>query len=73
MTNIGLRPTFDDGPPSVETLILDFDQDVYGRELKIELIEMLRGEVKFSNIDALKEQINRDILDARAMLHREGD
>jgi riboflavin kinase / FMN adenylyltransferase len=68
VTNIGLRPTFNDGPPSVETLILDFEDDIYGRELKIELIAMLRGEVKFDNIDALKQQINRDILDARKAL-----
>ena len=66
VTNIGRRPTFDDGPPSIETHILDFDADIYGRELKIEVLHRLRGEVKFEGIEALVAQIGRDAADARA-------
>ncbi len=68
VTNIGLRPTFDDGPPSVETFILDFDRDIYGQEIRIDLVSMLRGEEKFDNIEALKAQISRDADAARAEL-----
>lgn len=68
VTNIGRRPTFDDGPPSIETHIFDFDADIYGRDLKIELLHRLRGEVKFSSVDALVAQIARDVAAARAFL-----
>jgi riboflavin kinase/FMN adenylyltransferase len=71
VTNIGRRPTFDDGNPSVETYILDFDADIYGQELRVELISKLRGEVKFSSVDELKEQIARDAESARAELNKE--
>jgi riboflavin kinase/FMN adenylyltransferase len=60
-TNIGIKPTFDDERPSVETYLLDFEGDLYGRELRIEMLERLRGEIKFSGIDALVEQIRGDV------------
>ena len=53
VTNIGRRPTFDDGRPSIETYLLDFDGDLYERDMKIELLHRLRGEVRFEGIDAL--------------------
>jgi riboflavin kinase/FMN adenylyltransferase len=66
VTNIGRRPTFDDGAPSIETHILDFDADLYDRELRIELLDRLRGEQKFSGVPELVAQIRRDVDDARA-------
>jgi riboflavin kinase/FMN adenylyltransferase len=69
VTNIGLRPTFDDGPPSIEAFILDFDEDIYGQEIQIDLVLMLRGEAKFENIEALKAQIASDASRARQELH----
>lgn len=72
VTNIGRRPTFDDGPPSVETHLLDFDHDLYGRDLKIELLHRLRGEMKFDGVDALVAQIGRDAGAARAYHHTHG-
>jgi riboflavin kinase/FMN adenylyltransferase len=60
-TNIGIKPTFDDERPSVETYLLDFEGDLYGRELRIEMLERLRGEIKFNGIDALVEQIKADV------------
>ena len=68
VTNIGKRPTFDDGPPSIEAFLLDFDADIYGSELRIELVTMLRGEQKFAGVEQLKEQIQRDVEAARAAL-----
>lgn len=66
VTNIGIRPTFDDtGRPSIETHILDFDADIYGRDLKIELLHRLRGEVKFDGPAMLIAQIARDVESAR--------
>lgn len=65
-TSIGVRPTFDVQPrPTVETFIIDFDQDIYGEELRIELLHRLRGELKFDNVEDLVSQMHRDIKDAR--------
>jgi riboflavin kinase/FMN adenylyltransferase len=66
-TSIGVRPTFDVEPrPTVETFILDFDSDIYGEEMRIDLLKRLRGEEKFENADALIAQMHRDIEDTRA-------
>ena len=64
-TNIGVNPTFDDVLPSVETYILDFEGDLYGRELRVELLHRLRGEVKFEGIDALVAAIAADVAAVR--------
>jgi riboflavin kinase/FMN adenylyltransferase len=65
-TSIGIRPTFDVEPrPTVETFIVDFDEDVYGEDLRIELLHRLRGEVKFESAEELVEQMHRDIRDTR--------
>jgi riboflavin kinase/FMN adenylyltransferase len=66
VTNIGLRPTFDEDKPTVETFILDFQGEVYGQELRIELLHRLRGEVRFPNVEALREQIEKDVAASRA-------
>lgn len=65
-TNIGINPTFDDVRPTVETYILDFEGDLYGRELRIELLHRLRGEMKFDGLDALTAAIASDVAAARA-------
>lgn len=64
VTNIGMNKTFVEGdlnPVKVETHILDFAQDIYGSEIKIELIKFLRDERRFPNIEELKIQIKKDI------------
>jgi riboflavin kinase/FMN adenylyltransferase len=71
VTNIGRRPTFDGGAPSVETYLLDFSGDIYGQELRVELICMLRGETKFESAAALKAQIAADAEAARRELLRQ--
>jgi len=68
VTNIGRRPSFDHGDRSVEVHLLGFEGNLYGEEISIELLQHLRGEKKFANIDELKAQINQDIALARTIL-----
>jgi len=68
VTNIGLRPTFGEDKPTVETFILDFQGEVYGQELRIELAHRLRGEIRFPSPEALREQIEEDVAATRAYL-----
>ncbi len=69
VTNIGFRPTFDDDDSaSVECHIFDFEGDLYHRDLRIELVQRLRGERKFADVDALKAQIGKDSTAARKVL-----
>jgi riboflavin kinase/FMN adenylyltransferase len=65
-TNIGVRPTFDSEPrPTVEAFIIDFDGDIYGQEVRIDLLHRLRDELKFESVDELVAQMHRDIADTR--------
>jgi len=68
MTNIGKRPTFGGGEHLVEVYILDYQSDLYGQELQLDIIERLRGEKRFANPEELKEQITKDIAQGRAIL-----
>jgi riboflavin kinase/FMN adenylyltransferase len=63
VTNIGFRPTFEEASakPTVEAHLLDFDQEIIGQELTLHFVDRLRDERKFSGVDELLEQINRDI------------
>jgi riboflavin kinase / FMN adenylyltransferase len=64
--NVGVRPTFQTGRGLlVEAFLLDFSGDIYGRELRLEFLERLRGERRFDDIDALVEQMHRDVEDTR--------
>jgi riboflavin kinase / FMN adenylyltransferase len=60
-TSIGINPTFDNVAPSVETYILDFEGDLYGRELRIEVLHRLRGELKFESVEALVRATSADV------------
>ena len=61
ITNIGVRPTFGkDLEPSIESYIFDFDGDLYGDVLRVRFLHRIRDERKFSRIDELKDQIERD-------------
>ncbi len=60
--NIGVRPTFDTGRGElVEAYILDFDGDLYGKQLRLDFLSRLRGERRFSSAEALVEQMRRDV------------
>ena len=72
-TSIGIRPTFDVEPrPVVETFILDFDEDIYGREMQIDLLRRLRGEERFASAEALIAQIHKDIENTREWFKANG-
>ena len=60
MTNIGLRPTVGGSFTTIETHILDFDEDIYGLPLRITFLRRLRDEVHFPSLEALKRQLEKD-------------
>jgi riboflavin kinase/FMN adenylyltransferase len=68
VANIGVRPSFDNGALTVETFILDFDQDIYGCDLVVEFVQRLRPEERFDSIPKLVEQIGEDVKAARSIL-----
>ena len=59
-TNIGYNPTVNGEKMSVETNILQFDKDIYGKTIKLEFLERIRDEKKFSNLNELKVQLKMD-------------
>lgn len=71
-TNIGINPTFNDERPSVETYIIDFEGDLYGRELRVEVLHRLRGEMKFDGIPALTAAIAADVAATRSYFAEHG-
>ena len=60
MMNIGMRPTVDGKVRTIEVNIFDFNEDIYGRELRVFVATYLRGEEKFNGLDALKAQLAKD-------------
>ncbi len=67
--NIGTNPTFSESAlQTIEAHILNFDRDIYGRELKIEFVQRLRDEKKFNGIEELVSQIQLDIIEAQRIL-----
>ena len=60
MMNIGFRPTVDGKRKTIEVNIFDFDEDIYGKKLRVFVKKYLRSEQKFSGLDALKEQLAKD-------------
>ncbi len=59
-TNIGFNPTVNGSKLSIETNILQFNEDIYGKLIKIEFLERIRDEKKFSSLDELKNQLKQD-------------
>ena len=68
VASYGRRPTFDNGPTLLESFLFDFEGDLYGRELSVYLHAWLREEQKFSDADALVEQMQKDAAEAKAFL-----
>ena len=60
MTNIGTRPTVGGTTRTIETHILDFDQDIYGLPMEIRFLRRIRSEVRFPSLDALRAQLEKD-------------
>ena len=68
VASLGVRPMYALETPLLEAWLFDFDGDLYGQALDIQLIAWLRGEQTFDGLDALKGQIDRDAAAARAVL-----
>lgn len=67
-TNIGVRPTVDGHHLRVEAHLLDFDEDIYGQEVRLDFVGRIRPEMKFSGIEELKAQIAADVTAVRERL-----
>lgn len=66
VTNIGTRPTVDNETQvTVETHILDFDKDIYGQFVEVEVFKFLRPIRKFSNLEEVQKQVKKDIEEAK--------
>ncbi|HKQ16953.1 MAG TPA: riboflavin kinase, partial [Solirubrobacterales bacterium] len=64
--NVGVRPTFESGRGVlIETHIIDHDEDLYGRLLRVAFVKRLRGEKRFNDVDELVAQMHRDVEEAR--------
>lgn len=68
VTNIGVRPSFDNGQRTVETHLLDFEDNLYEKQLGLEFVAYLRPEMRFASVAALRSQIQQDIARARLAL-----
>ncbi len=69
VTNVGIRPTFEiNGQPSIETLLLDFDDNIYKEFLNVNFVERIRDEKKFESLQLLSEQIANDKESSRRIL-----
>lgn len=68
--NVGNNPTFDAKKITIESHILDFEDDIYGKEIKISFEKRIRSDIKFKSIEELKEQIKKDIIKAKELLER---
>ena len=67
VVNLGCRPTMSSGSSDrvLEVYLLDFDRDIYGKDLELRFIRYLRQEKKFESVEALVQQIERDVQQAR--------
>lgn len=68
VANIGVRPTFGGDGVVLEVFLFDFDDDLYGKRLRVRLVDFLRPEKKFDGVDDLKAQIAQDSAKAQKIL-----
>lgn len=69
---LGTRPTFDDGAPVLEMFLFDFDGDLYGKEIRVQFMDYIRGDQAFSDGAALAAQMAKDCEAAKAILAKTG-
>jgi riboflavin kinase/FMN adenylyltransferase len=67
-TYVGSQPTFDGARRTVEPYIIDWSGDLYGQSIRVELLHRIRGDERFSSVEALVAQIARDVARARELL-----
>ncbi len=70
VTNIGKRPTFGGSRRTVEPYILDYHSELYGHELRLDVVQRLRDEKKFSTAEELAKQIAKDVEQGKAILNK---
>jgi riboflavin kinase/FMN adenylyltransferase len=70
-TNIGIRPTFGEGERTVETHLLNYKGDLYGKEIRVEFVQKLRDEQRFPSSEELKAQIKKDVREAETVLAKD--
>ena len=70
-TNIGIRPTFTEGKRTVETHLLDYEGDLYGKEIKVGFVERLRDEQRFLSPEELMIQIQEDVRKVKTVLAKD--
>jgi riboflavin kinase / FMN adenylyltransferase len=68
VASLGVRPTVDGTEPLLEAHLFDFDGDLYGKRIQVEFVQKLRDEEKFSSLEVMVKQIDRDAAQARAIL-----
>jgi|GEM_PF-190283 len=68
--NVGTNPTFSGKIRTVESHLLDFEGNLYGKDIRVEFYKQIRGEIRFSDMEALKKQIAKDCEQARTSLER---
>ena len=75
MLNIGSRPTVNEDPDkkTIEVHLLDFDRNIYRERIRIRFVEKLRDEQKFSDVEALRQQLVRDRETTRQLFGRGGE
>ncbi len=73
MTYVGTRPTINSGVRQIETHLLDFEGDLYGQMIEVAMLEKIRDDQQFPNLDAMIEQLARDEVQARAILQKAAD
>jgi riboflavin kinase / FMN adenylyltransferase len=66
--SVGTNPTFSGRVRTVEAYVLDLDEDLYGHEVAVDLVERVRGQERFADVDALVAQMHRDVERVRALL-----
>jgi riboflavin kinase/FMN adenylyltransferase len=64
-TNVGVAPTFERGENRIEAYLIDFEGNLYGRIVDVSFVRRIRPEKRFSGVEELKEQIERDVEEAR--------
>ncbi|MFO7773045.1 MAG: bifunctional riboflavin kinase/FAD synthetase [Dehalococcoidia bacterium] len=70
-TNIGIRPTFGKGERTVETHLLNYEGNLHGKEIRVEFLQKLRDEQRFSSAEELKSQIAKDVREVEAMFAKD--
>jgi riboflavin kinase/FMN adenylyltransferase len=70
VANFGIRPMYQVDVPLMETHLFDFDADLYSKHLSVELIQYIRPETRFPNLEALIAQIAADSIKARKILNQ---